>query len=163
VNESRHFGTSVIVFGAVVLVIYLINSGVQGAIASVSTVTAAAATSGETTVAERIKPVGEVNTGKPMVAAAAAPAAASGPVDGKAVFDTTCHACHTAGVGGAPKFGNKADWAPRIAQGIDVLHQHALHGFHGKASIPMPPRGGNASLSDAQVEAAVDYMVKAAK
>ena len=96
-------------------------------------------------------------------AAPAAPAAGGNTVatssdTGKKVYDTTCMACHAAGVAGAPKFGDKAAWGPRIAQGIDTLHTHALKGFTGKAGM-MPPKGGNMSLSDADVKAAVDYMV----
>jgi len=95
-----------------------------------------------------------------QVAAAAAPGAAAGGGSdaGKATFDKVCTACHTAGVAGAPKFGDKAAWAPRIAQGKDTLYNAALH---GKGA--MPPKGGNAALPDADVKAAVDYMVNAAK
>ncbi|HEV7391919.1 MAG TPA: c-type cytochrome [Burkholderiales bacterium] len=73
---------------------------------------------------------------------------------GKAVFDQTCAVCHGAGIAGAPKAGDKEAWAPRLKQGIDTLHQSALH---GKGA--MPAKGGNTSLSDADVQAAVDYMV----
>ncbi len=90
-------------------------------------------------------------------AAAAAPAA--GAIDGKAVFGKVCFACHVAGVGGAPKLGDKAAWAPRIAQGKATLLQHALHGFASKAAqMPMPPKGGATYLSDDEVSAAIDYM-----
>ncbi len=92
------------------------------------------------------------------VAAPAAPAA----VDGKKVYDTACTACHAAGIAGAPKSGDKAAWAPRIAQGANVLYDHAIKGFQGKAGL-MPAKGGNTSLSDADVKAAVDYMVAGAK
>lgn len=74
----------------------------------------------------------------------------------------TCTICHKAGVGGAPKLGDKADWEPRIKQGKDALYRHALEGFSGKAGT-MPARGSNASLTDDQVVAAVDYMVDKAK
>lgn len=99
--------------------------------------------------------------------AAAAPAAATavasaGPADGKKVFDTTCHVCHATGIAGAPKFGDKAAWAPRIAQGEATLIQHAMNGFQGKAGV-MPPKGGNTSLTDADIKAAVEYMTAAAK
>lgn len=87
-------------------------------------------------------------------APAAAPAASA---DGKAVYDGLCMACHGAGVAGAPKTGNAADWKPRIAQGKDTLYKHAIEGFTGKTGM-MPAKGGNASLSDAEVKAAVDYM-----
>ena len=95
-----------------------------------------------------------------QVAAAtpAAPAAAAKPMDGKTVFDTTCTACHSTGAAGAPKYGDKAAWAPRIAQGKPALYNSALHG-----KGVMPPKGGNAALSDDAVKAAVDYMAAAAK
>lgn len=59
---------------------------------------------------------------------------------------------------GAPIAGNKDDWAPRIAQGKPTLYKHALEGFTGNKGT-MPPRGGNPSLKDNEVEAAVDFMV----
>ena len=94
----------------------------------------------------------------PAAPAAAAPAAA----DGKKVYEGMCIACHGAGVAGAPKLGDKAAWAPRLAQGAATLHDHAIKGFQGKAGV-MPPKGGNAALSDADVKAAVDFMAAAAK
>jgi cytochrome c5 len=100
----------------------------------------------------------------PAAPAAAAPAASAGASAdaGKALFNATCTACHGAGIAGAPKFGDKAAWAPRIAQGKDVLYKHALAGFQGKNGV-MPAKGGSATASDADVKAAVDYMVAAAK
>lgn len=92
------------------------------------------------------------------VAMAAPAAAAGGAGAGKATYDKVCSVCHAAGVAGAPKFGDKAAWAPRIAQGKDTLHASALH---GKGA--MPAKGGNAALPDADVMAAVDYMASAAK
>lgn len=77
---------------------------------------------------------------------------------GEDVFKTTCTICHSAGVAGAPKFGSKADWAPRIAQGKPVLYQHALQGFKG-----MPAKGTCATCSDKEIKNAVDYMVSKAK
>jgi cytochrome c5 len=94
----------------------------------------------------------------PAQVATAAPAASPGKADGKSIYDQTCHVCHAAGIAGSPKFGDKAAWAPRIATGMDTLYNVALH---GKGA--MPPKGGNAALSDAQVKAAVDYMVAAVK
>jgi cytochrome c5 len=94
----------------------------------------------------------------PAAAPAGAPAAAAGAAAGKKTFDAVCTACHTAGVAGAPKFGDKAAWAPRIKTGKDALYNAALHGLNA-----MPAKGGNPGLSDADVKAAVDYMVAAAK
>lgn len=115
-------------------------------------------------VAERIKPVGEVavsNSNKVMDALIPA-ANAAGADRGKATYDSSCGVCHGAGIAGAPKFGDKAAWAPRIAKGAETLHTHALKGFQGKAGT-MPAKGGNASLPDADVKAAVDYMMSKAK
>ncbi len=133
-------------------------------------------------VAERIAPVAQVaidphaptpapSTPPPAAAPAvatvvavpppAAPAASAKTADagaGKKTFDTVCTACHTAGVAGAPKFGDKGAWAPRVAQGKDKLYQSALHGKNA-----MPAKGGNPAIPDADVKAAVDYMVAAAK
>ena len=103
----------------------------------------------------------------PSAAATAAPETSSaklaqGDDKGKKVYDTTCVACHAAGVAGAPKFGDKALWAPRIAQGMDTLYMHSIKGFQGKTGM-MPAKGGNMSLSDADMKAAVDYMVSQSK
>lgn len=84
--------------------------------------------------------------------------AAAMPANGKAVFEGTCVACHGPGIVGAPKFGDKAAWAHHIAKGLPTLYKHALNGFHGHTGT-MPPHGGNPSLTTAQVEAAVRYMV----
>jgi cytochrome c5 len=90
--------------------------------------------------------------------APAAGTAAGGGGNGKAVFDANCVACHGTGVAGAPKIGDKAAWAPRLKQGLDALHQSALKGKNA-----MPPKGGNMSLSDADVAAAVDYLAAQGK
>jgi cytochrome c5 len=88
----------------------------------------------------------------------AAAKASAQKADGKQVFDSTCTACHSTGVAGAPKLGDKAAWAPRLKEGMDHLVDTALKGKNA-----MPPKGGNAGLSDAQVRAAVEYMVSQAK
>jgi cytochrome c5 len=89
---------------------------------------------------------------------AVAAASSGGAADGKKVYDATCTACHTAGVANAPKPGDKAAWAPRLKQGMDALVQAAL-----KGKGAMPPKGGAATLSDAEVRAAVDFMVSQSK
>jgi cytochrome c5 len=96
--------------------------------------------------------------------AAAQPAQASAPpakpaaAEGKAVYDQTCVACHMQSVAGSPKLGDKTAWAPRIDTGMDSLVQSVL-----KGKGAMPPKGGNASLSEAQVRAAVEFMVSQSK
>jgi cytochrome c5 len=100
--------------------------------------------------------------GVPAAAAGAGPAAAAGGAaaggNGRDVFDKTCSVCHATGVAGAPKLGDKAAWSPRIAQGLSALHDSALKGKNA-----MPPKGGNTALSDADVSAAVDFMVSQSK
>lgn len=96
-----------------------------------------------------------------IAALPSAPAPASPAADnaqaGKALYTQVCQACHAAGVLGAPKFGNKGDWAPRLKDPMNVIYSYALH---GKGN--MPPKGGS-NASDDDVKAAVDYMVSAAK
>ena len=89
-------------------------------------------------------------------APAAAPAAAASDV-GKNIYNTTCMACHASGVAGAPKFGDKAAWAPFIAKGMDDMVEKATKGVGA-----MPPKGGS-TASDADFKAAIQYMVDAAK
>ena len=91
----------------------------------------------------------------------ATPAVAATADTGKTLYSQACIACHGAGIAGAPKLGDKASWAPRAAQGTAILYQHAIAGFQGKAGV-MPPKGGS-SAPDADVRAAVDYMLSAAK
>jgi cytochrome c5 len=91
--------------------------------------------------------------------AAVAPAAAGGDAGkGKSVYESSCAACHTAGVAGAPKTGDKAAWAPRLKTGMDTLYASVI-----KGKGAMPPKGGNTSLSDADIKAAVDYLAGLAK
>lgn len=119
-------------------------------------------------VARRIQPVADVvlagssEASAEQSAAAAAPAApapaAAGPASGEAVYKQACAACHGAGVMGAPKLGDNAQWSGRLSKGKDGLYASAINGFG-----LMPPKGGNAALSDTEVKAAVDYMLDAAK
>ncbi|KVE26541.1 cytochrome C [Burkholderia singularis] len=94
---------------------------------------------------------------KPGDAPAAGKSAESSASAGQALYESTCQACHANGVLNAPKFGNKADWAPRLKDSMDTVYNFALH---GKGA--MPPKGGS-NASDADVKAAVDYMVNAVK
>jgi len=97
--------------------------------------------------------------------AAQAPAAAPAPTQqaainpaGEKLYKTTCFACHGTGVAGAPKFGSKADWDKYIQTGLDTMVKTAIS---GKGA--MPPKGGAANASEADIRAAVEYMVNAAK
>ena len=120
-------------------------------------------------VAERLKPVGSAYVGDVPASAAGAdvkaasggavqtasgPAKAGGAVDGKALYQSVCTACHGAGIAGAPKTGDKAVWKPRIALGKEALYASAIKGKNA-----MPPKGGAAAASDAEIKAAVDYLI----
>lgn len=84
----------------------------------------------------------------------------SAPEAGKQVYNEICVACHVPpGIGGAPALGDDDAWAPRIAQGIDTLIDHALNGYSGSTGI-MPRKGGRTDLSDAEIIAAIEYMLK---
>ena len=78
--------------------------------------------------------------------------------DGQQVYKNSCQACHAAGVAGAPKLGDKAVWAPRIAMGMDAMVASAING-----KGIMPPKGACASCSDDDLKAAVEYMVSASQ
>ena len=95
-----------------------------------------------------------------MMAAAAAPAAAVVAVKagaGEALYKQACVACHAAGVAGAPKLGDKAAWAPRVKTGLEAMTASVI-----KGKGAMPAKGGSAA-SDADILAAVEYMVSSVK
>ena len=119
---------------------------------------------------ERIKPFGVVavagqdnaalaikQTAVPVAGTPPAAGAGPDPTDGKAVYESACVACHGAGIAGAPRIGDKAAWAPRIAQGEATLAKHAIEGFQGSKGV-MPAKGGRLDLSDDAVRAAVEYL-----
>jgi cytochrome c5 len=122
----------------------------------------------EDAIARRLKPIGEVAigevstpTGEPAPAggpAAAPSAAAPAAGAGEKIYNSVCQACHATGLAGAPKTGDKAAWQARIAQGAAMLHEHAIKGIRA-----MPPKGGAMSAPDADIKAAVDYMVAKSK
>jgi cytochrome c5 len=119
--------------------------------------------SSPSSVGERIKPVGQVSIlpaqPEPVKAAAAT---AQPSRDGLQVYQASCFACHGAGVAGAPKLGDKVQWSTRIAKGVDTLYASAVNGVQSNAGA-MPAKGGNPALSDAEVRAAVDYMLAQTK
>ena len=94
------------------------------------------------------------------VAPISTPKAVAAPLTGPQVYDAVCIACHAApGVGGAPALGDGDAWAARIAQGMDTLIDHALHGYSGSTGV-MPMKGGRVDLSDEEIIGAVEYMVE---
>ena len=123
------------------------------------------ATEYQNAVAERIRPVGQVYRSddelKPPLATvetAAEPEPVATEMSGPQVYNSACLACHGAGIGGAPVLGDAAQWVERVAQGAVTLKQHALQGYTGSSGF-MPAKGGRLDLADAEIEAAVDYMI----
>lgn len=180
-EEDASFGrTFVAVLGALVVasvvILFLARAiGEQEASAAEGTVAERTAPVGKVKVAGAVEPTAPAQSGSPGNLAGTpqsdqdATAAAQAPLQiaqagdkGKTVYDTACVVCHSTGVGGAPKVGDKAAWADRIAQGEGTLDDHAIKGFQGKAGM-MPPKGGRADLSDEDVKAAVSYMVGASQ
>ena len=116
-------------------------------------------------VEERIKPFARVAVAGADNSALAIAAPAQGtaialetPKDGPALYEAVCKNCHAAGLVGAPKFGDRTAWAPRIAKGKAALYEHALKGYMGTAGA-MPAKGGRTDLSDDLIKAGVDYLV----
>jgi cytochrome c5 len=112
----------------------------------------------EKNILERIKPIGEVT----VVGGTTAPttnktATLTGDI-GQLHYEQNCKMCHETGLAGAPKFGDKKDWAPRVAQGMDVLLKHAIEGYNA-----MPPRGGCMNCSDEDIKKSIEYMVNHSK
>lgn len=77
---------------------------------------------------------------------------------GEKVYKSTCSICHKSGLNGAPRMGIKKDWEKRLAQGNEILYSRAINGYRGSKGS-MPSRGSNPKLSEAEVKAAVDYIV----
>jgi len=116
-----------------------------------------------TTIEERIKPVADVYEGEAGAAAIEQAAASAGTekkvafdgsLDGEMIYNNVCSACHTTGAAGAPQIGTPA-MAERTQKGVDALVHSAVNGLNA-----MPPRGGRADLSDEQIRAAVEFMLK---
>ncbi|EAS62547.1 cytochrome c5 family protein [Photobacterium angustum] len=101
-------------------------------------------------IAERIKPVGSLY----LEGEAPAVEVAAKPRSGEAVYNSFCASCHTPGVMGAPKKDDAGDWSARIAQGKDVLADHAINGFNA-----MPAKGACMDCSDEEIIAAIDHMI----
>lgn len=163
----KHFSMVIAFLAAVTLGLILFAHHLNG------TVQHAPDPAAKQRVLDRIAPTGEVYAGatgaaaqadalKAAAAAAASQVAYGGTTDGKTIFGNLCTGCHTSGAGGAPKLDAAGIGARVAAQGVDELVKKAISGFTGSTGV-MPAKGGNPALSDADVKAAVDYMVAAAK
>lgn len=153
-NPEHHDKTFVVTFLAVLGFLGAFTIGII-TIANLISAPEAADAATVARIEERIKPVGEVITDEKMLLAAAPAAAARAPMTGAEIVTKVCGACHGAGVLNAPKIGDKAAWGKLKSGGVTALVSSAIKGKN-----QMPPRGGDASLSDAEVKAAVEEMLK---
>lgn len=111
----------------------------------------------EKAILERIKPEGSVTIEAGSTGETTAKATATGDV-GQQIYDKYCHTCHGTGLAGAPKFGDKGDWAPRISTGMETLVKHAIMGIKA-----MPPKGTCTECSDEDIKKTVEFMVNKSK
>jgi cytochrome c5 len=153
------------VLAAVVVAIYIVSAKMSDLTQGVYTRDAGEY---QAAVAERIRPLGqfylpgeEHAAEAPTVETVADVAPVATTLSGPQVYNAACLACHGSGIGGAPVLGDADAWAPRIAQGDDVLKGHAINGFTNVGF--MPPKGGRVDLSDQEIYDAVDYMVSEAQ
>jgi cytochrome c5 len=172
-KTNTHFGFFVGAALAAVALILSINALVSGAL------TGAGADMSDAAIAARIAPVAQLNTGAVVEVAAPAAAAVTAPAEsvatpaesvattapaapagrsGDAVYTAHCFMCHGTGAAGAPKLGDAAAWAPRVATGMDALMNSALSGKNA-----MPPRGLCGTCSDDELKGAIEYMVNNSK
>ena len=110
----------------------------------------------------RVAVAGQDNAALEIAEEASGSAPAAGlpvPQNAEELYNAACSTCHAQGIGGAPRIGDKAAWAPRIAQGKDTLYKHSIEGYQGKAGV-MPPKGGRVDLADDLIRQGVDYMVE---
>ena len=123
-------------------------------LAVVALITFPTAVLADETLSDRIAPIGKTCLKGEDCAGAPAVKAAGGQ-SAESVYNISCMACHSTGAAGAPKLGDQAAWADRIAKGTDVLYTSAISGFQG-----MPPKGTCMSCSDDELKAVDDYMVE---
>ena len=105
-------------------------------------------------IEENIKPVGQVNVGSAPASSTVTEPAAAAARSGEQVYNASCLACHSTGVAGAPKLGDKAAWTARVAKGLDGLTATAISGINA-----MPPKGTCADCSDEELKAAIEYIL----
>ena len=158
VNVSLILGISVLLM----LFIFVLVAHHRGVLSRVEQQRAALLATGSSAL-ERIKIAGQAASVETQQAPVKIVMTASKPVlGGQEVYQASCIACHGAGIAGAPKLGDKGQWEKRIAKGLDTLYASSVNGVQGSAGV-MPAKGGNPALSDAEVKAAVDYMVGQSK
>ena len=165
-RDQKFFDMYSLVIGVLAIIALLIFVGAMKLSDMTQGIYTAETAEYQAEVADRLRPFGQVylpgeeaSAGEPVVEEAQQPDPVETMMSGPQVYNSACLVCHGAGVGGAPVIGDVDVWSPRIAQGNDLLYQHAIEGFTGQAGF-MPAKGARMDLSDDEVRAAVDYMVE---
>ena len=155
-DESHHDKVFVRTFGVVLGALFALTFTIMGVAALISDNDHVDPIVNQR-IEDRLQPVGRVVT-DPAMLVEVAKADAAGPRSGKDIVANVCAGCHTAGVLGAPKTGDKAAWSALLdSHGLDELVANAI-----KGEGAMPARGGDASLTDEEVKASVQELLKAA-
>ena len=164
-RDQKFFDMYSLVIGVLAIFALLVYVGVSKLSDMTQGIYTADTAEYQAAVNDRIRPFGQVYmpgeetaASAPVVAEAQHPDPVETTMSGPQVYNEACLVCHGAGVGGAPVLGDVAAWTDRIAQGNDLLYQHAIEGFAGATGF-MPAKGARMDLSDEEVRAAVDYMV----
>lgn len=160
-HDKQFFDTFMLVLGSLILVAFGIYFGAKAISARTQEAQALQDPMVQKAVIERLKPVAQVaisGADNSALEEKSSVPVALADMSGEQLYTQICSACHAAGVLNAPKFGDKGSWAPRIAQGVDMLHKHALQGFNN-----MPAKGGAMTMSDKSVTDAADYMISKSK
>ena len=167
-HDKHFFDTFMLVLGLLVAIAFALYFGARAISARTQESQVMEDPLTQKAIEERLQPVGRVaiagedNSALEVKGAEPAAPVVAKELSGEEAYNMACVACHGAGVAGAPKVGDRAAWAPRIAKGIATLHEHALKGFTGTAGV-MPPKGGRVDLSDQSILNGVDFMVSKVK
>lgn len=167
-HDKHFFDTFMLVLGILVVIAFGLYFGARSISARTQERMVLQDPIMQKAIEERLRPVGQVaisgedNSALEIQAPAPATPVMAKDLSGEEVYNMACVACHGAGLAGAPKFGDKAAWTPRVAKGVDTLHKHSITGFTGNSGV-MPAKGGRVDLTDQSIINAVDFMVAKVK
>lgn len=108
----------------------------------------------ERSIADRIAPVGQLYLSSAQAVAEQEAPVSAVPSTPEGIYNSYCVACHATGVAGAPIAGDKAAWTPRLAQGREIVNQHAIEGYNA-----MPAKGTCMSCTDEDIINTINYML----
>ncbi len=161
-DDRTFFDTAILILGLLVVFTFVIFYLVRAITVETQDVYIKEDPTYQAELAKRIAPVARVaiaGQSDKRGVGEASPEPVVATLSGEDIYNSSCAACHGAGIAGAPKVGDQNAWAPRIDQGMATLYENAINGYQGSTGM-MPPKGGAVSLGDDEVKAAVDYMAR---